>query len=69
LGCAVLPHFLARPVGLICLLPEVGADQPIWLAIHSDLVHSRRVQTVADHLINLFEEKRTELKSASFGTV
>lgn len=61
LGLAVLPHFLARQAGLVCLLSELGVDQPIWLAIHSNLAHSRRVRAVADHLIHLFEEKRSEL--------
>ncbi|CAN0619950.1 LysR family transcriptional regulator [Burkholderia multivorans] len=61
LGLAVLPHYLARPAGLVCLLPELGADQQIWLAIHADLAHSRRVRAVADHLIKLFEDKRAEL--------
>ena len=62
IGLAVLPHFLARPAGLVCLLPALGADQPIWLAIHSSLAHSRRVRAVADHLIQLFEDKRAELR-------
>ena len=61
IGLAVLPHFLARQAGLVCLLPELGADQPIWLAIHSNLAQSRRVRAVADHLIHLFEEQRSEL--------
>lgn len=63
LGLAVLPHFLAQQAGLICLLPELGADQPIWLVIHSDLAHSRRVRAVANHLIKLFEDTRSELNS------
>ncbi|WP_037586822.1 LysR family transcriptional regulator [Stenoxybacter acetivorans] len=63
LGLAVLPHFLAQQAKLICLLSEFGVDQPIWLVIHSDLVHSRRVRAVADHLIKLFEDKRSELNS------
>lgn len=61
IGLAVLPHFLARQAGLVCLLPELGADQPIWLAIHANLAHSRRVRAVADHLIHLFEKHRSEL--------
>jgi len=61
LGLAVLPHYLARLADLVCLLPEIGVDQPIWLVIHSDLSHSRRVRAVADHLIQLFEEKQSEL--------
>ncbi|WP_458729737.1 LysR family transcriptional regulator [Pseudomonas brenneri] len=61
LGLAILPHFLAKHAGLVCLLPELGADQPIWLVIHSDLAHSRRVRAVADHLVTLFEDLRPEL--------
>lgn len=65
LGLAVLPHYLARQMGLVCLLPELGVDQPIWLVLHSDLVHSRRVRAVADHLIQLFEDKKSELHPLS----
>ena len=60
LGLAVLPHYLARQAGLVCLLPEIGADQPIWLVLQSDLAHSRRVRAVADHLQQLFEDKKSE---------
>ncbi|WP_245587336.1 LysR substrate-binding domain-containing protein [Comamonas composti] len=61
LGLAVLPHFLARPAGLVCVQPLPAAEQPIWLAMHSDLVSSRRVRAVADHLIALFESLKSEL--------
>lgn len=61
LGLAVLPHFLARRAGLACVAPQLGADQPIWLAVHTDLAHSRRVRAVADHLIELFGARRAEL--------
>lgn len=61
LGLAVLPHYLARQAGLVCLLPKLGVDQQIWLVIHSDLAHSRRVRAVADHLITLFKDKKSEL--------
>ncbi|MHB0775620.1 LysR family transcriptional regulator [Halomonas sp. WWR20] len=64
LGLAVLPHFLARQAGLVCIAEELGADQPIWLAMHSDLVHSRRVRVVADHLTELFLDKRAELRGS-----
>ncbi|KOC89465.1 LysR family transcriptional regulator [Winslowiella iniecta] len=60
-GLAMVPHFIARQAGLICLRAEPGADQPLWLAIHSDLSHSRRVRAVADHLIALFASRRNEL--------
>lgn len=62
LGLAVLPHFLARKAGLACVAHHLGADQPIWLAMHADLAHSRRVRAVADHLIELFEARRAELE-------
>lgn len=61
LGLAVLPHYLAKQMGLVCLLQELGVDQTIWLVLHSDLAHSKRVRAVADHLIQLFEEKKPEL--------
>ncbi len=62
LGLAVLPHFLARGAGLACVSPQLGADQPIWLAMHADLAHSRRVRAVADHLVALFEARRADLQ-------
>ncbi|MFM4649677.1 LysR family transcriptional regulator [Aeromonas bivalvium] len=65
MGLAVLPHFLARQTGLVCLQPELGVDQPIWLVLHSDLAHSRRVRAVADHLIALFEHSRAALHPLS----
>lgn len=61
LGLAVIPHFLAERSGLTCVQRDLGISQPIWLAIHSDLLHSRRVRVVADHLINLFEAHRHAL--------
>lgn len=62
LGLAVLPHFLARPAGLICLLDELGIDQNIWLAVHSDLTQSRRVRVVTDHLTELLYVNRVSLR-------
>jgi len=64
LGLAVLPHFLARQAGLVCLLSEMGIDQPIWLTIHADLAHSRRVRAVADHLTQSFEDQKAALNPA-----
>jgi len=58
LGLAVLPHFLARAAHLVCLLPDTGVAQPIWLVIHANLAHTGRVRAVADHLIQLFEENQ-----------
>ena len=60
-GLAVVPHFIARQAGLICLQSVPAADQPLWLAIHADLAHSRRVRAVADHLIALFASRDSEL--------
>lgn len=61
LGLAILPHFLARPAGLSCVQAELGVDQTIWLAMHTDLAHSRRVRAVADHLIALFDDQHAML--------
>lgn len=61
-GLAVLPHFLARREGLVCVMDELGADQTIWLAVHSDLAHSRRIRVVSDHLTELFLSLRTALQ-------
>lgn len=62
LGLAVLPHFLARPAGLICLQDELGIDQAIWLAVHSDLVQSGRVRVVVNHLADLIQTNRGILR-------
>ncbi|KAA1283509.1 LysR family transcriptional regulator [Alcaligenes faecalis] len=64
LGLAALPHFLARRSNLKCVLSELGLDQTIWLVIHSDLIHSRRVRAVADFIIDLFEQKADDLAYA-----
>lgn len=50
LGLAVLPHFLAADAGLVPVSTDIGLDQPIWLVVHSDLIASRRIRIVADHL-------------------
>lgn len=61
LGLAILPHFLAREVGLQALPIELGLDQPIWLVLHSDLSASLRVRVVADHLVDIVEQNRDRL--------
>ncbi|MCL7650659.1 substrate-binding domain-containing protein, partial [Klebsiella pneumoniae] len=61
LGLGVLPHFMARASGLQCLQPEIGADQTLWLVMHSDLAGSRRVRVLADHLIALFADHQDRL--------
>ncbi|WP_447553571.1 LysR family transcriptional regulator [Vreelandella sp. EE22] len=53
LGLAVLPHFLAAGAGLTCVTPDIGVEQPIYLAIQTDLAQSRRVRAVADFLAEL----------------
>jgi DNA-binding transcriptional LysR family regulator len=61
LGLAILPHFLAREAGLQPLPVELGLDQPIWLALHSDLSASMRVRVVADHLVAIIERNHQRL--------
>ncbi|WP_336193429.1 LysR family transcriptional regulator [Klebsiella aerogenes] len=63
LGLGVLPHFMARKNGLHCVNADIGVDQTLWLVMHSDLAHSRRVRVVADHLIALFDEIKDQLTS------
>ncbi|MDO6704625.1 LysR family transcriptional regulator [Photobacterium sp. 1_MG-2023] len=58
IGMAVLPHFIAQAKDLVCVQRDLGCDQPIWLAIHADLAHSRRIRAVADFLSQLLTEKR-----------
>lgn len=60
-GMAILPHFTSKNRGLVCVQGDVGCDQPIWLAIHSDLAHSRRVRAVVDFLDTLISENQQSL--------
>ncbi|MBP8932130.1 MAG: LysR family transcriptional regulator [Paracoccus sp.] len=61
IGLAVLPHFLARPRGLVCLNADLGIDQSIWLITQSDLAQSRRVQAVAGFCRDLVHERLSDL--------
>lgn len=61
LGLGVLPHFMARENGLHCVTADIGADQALWLVMHSDLAGSRRVRAIADHLIAVFDEQKDKL--------
>ncbi|MGQ3673263.1 LysR family transcriptional regulator [Xanthobacter sp. TB0136] len=61
IGLAVVPHFLARRAGLACVAEDLGVDQQIWLVIHADLAHSRRIRVVADYLAELFSTHRALL--------
>lgn len=63
-GFAVLPHFLARPRGLICVDDRLGLDQPIWLVTQADLAQSRRVQALAAFLRDLVAHNRAVLSGA-----
>ncbi len=63
IGLAVLPHYLAKRAGLVCVQEQLDIFQPVWLAIHSDLVSSRRVRVVADYLTDLFLENEVALLS------
>jgi DNA-binding transcriptional LysR family regulator len=58
---AILPHFISKKKKLVCVQDDVGCDQPIWLAIHSDLAHSRRVRAVVDFLDTLISENQQSL--------
>lgn len=61
LGLAVLPHALAQSAGLVRLPIALGLDQPIWLAVHTDLIASHRVRVVADHLAAVVHDRRAAL--------
>lgn len=61
LGLAVLPHFLAVKAELVCVASDLGVDQPIYLAIQSDLAQSRRTRAVADFLVDLVSRNRAQL--------
>ncbi len=65
LGLAVLPHFLGSQHGLICVQPELGADQEIWLAVHADVARTPRVRAVADFLVALIQANRAVLEAPS----
>lgn len=62
LGLGVLPHFMARKNGLQCVQPDTGADQTLWLVMHSDLAGSRRVRAIADHMIAVFDKYKDQLR-------
>lgn len=61
LGMALLPHFLGLEHGLHCLEAVPDATQTIWLVMHQDLAHSKRVRTVADFMISLCEQHQAQL--------
>lgn len=62
-GLTVLPHFLGRQNDLVCLQADLGIDQEIWLAVHSDLAQSRRVRVVSEFLVELVRESRVALET------
>lgn len=66
LGLAVLPHFLALEAGLVVVKAELGINQPIWFAMHSDLTGSHRVRIVADHLLAIMNENADRLSGKAF---
>lgn len=66
LGLAVLPHFLALEAGLVVVKAELGINQPIWFAMHSDLTGSHRVRIVADHLLAIMRENADRLSGKAF---
>lgn len=64
-GVAVLPHFLGRRNDLVCLQSELGIDQGIWLAVHSDVAQSRRVRVVGEFLADLIMSSKNDLEEPS----
>ncbi|KEP68574.1 LysR family transcriptional regulator [Thioclava dalianensis] len=66
IGCAVLPHFLARPAGLNLLsaaLPDgTRIARPIYLVTHADLAGSRRVEAVAQALVAGIRAQRAAIE-------
>lgn len=63
IGMSVLPHFIAQQKDLVCVESDIGCNQPIWLAIHSDLAQSRRIRVVAEFLSKLVIEHDKLLSS------
>jgi DNA-binding transcriptional LysR family regulator len=61
LGLSVLPHFIARDCGLVCIDSDIGVDQPIYLVIQTDLARSRRVRALADFLTDLVAQHHERL--------
>ncbi|MBB3808907.1 LysR family transcriptional regulator [Pseudochelatococcus contaminans] len=61
-GLGVLPHFIARRHDLACVQADLGIDREIWLAIHADLGHSRRIRVVAEFVTALIRESKTDLE-------
>ncbi|WP_310618622.1 LysR family transcriptional regulator [Flexibacterium corallicola] len=62
LGLAVIPHLLAQKQGLVCIDPDIGLDQPIYLVIQTDLAQSRKVRVLADFLSDLIVDHRGKLR-------
>ena len=50
---------------MICVQPELGADQEIWLAVHADVARTPRVRAVADFLVALIQANRAVLEAPS----
>ncbi|WP_114784221.1 hypothetical protein [Vibrio tetraodonis] len=67
IGMAIFPHFIGQQKGLVCVQKDVGCDQPIWSAVHSDLIHSTRIRAVTEFLTELIQAKNQELTSESAG--
>ncbi|SHO57309.1 LysR family transcriptional regulator [Vibrio quintilis] len=55
-GLAVLPHIVARQAGLVCLEHLPAVEQDIYLVMHTDLSHARRVRAVAGFVAGLVED-------------
>lgn len=62
LGLAVLPHIVTHNEAIRCVRDLPDLTQSIYLVMHSDLNHSKRVRCVADFLIELVEQADHALK-------
>ncbi|KQQ56791.1 LysR family transcriptional regulator [Pseudomonas sp. Leaf129] len=50
-GVALLPDYLAKEYSLVALSPDGPAlTQDIWLSVHEDVKHTRRIRAVLDFL-------------------
>ncbi len=68
-GIAMLPSFVgARDSNLVALLPEqVSVTRDLWIGVHEDQKHIRRIDAVSKYLTRLIESDQPFLKSGHPG--
>lgn len=66
-GISMLPTFVGvRDPKLVTVLPDqVSATRDLWLGVHEDQGHIRRINAVAKYLTSLIESDRAFLKSGN----